>query len=270
MSHQMMLITSTQNKLYKKFKSLNLKKNREIEGLFILEGQRYVDTALAMGYVFDAIIFDGSTWEAQVESNKDQMYLKSCPVYTMTSTMIKELTQTEQSQGIIGISHIQTNGFDIESFGHNVLFLDRIQDPGNLGTIIRTADAAGFNTILMAKGTVDPYNPKVVRSTAGSILNVRLLEVNEKIGALNSMKESGFRVVVTALEHASDYNEPKNYGEKNCIVIGNEANGVSSEIIDIADVRVKIPIVGKAESLNASVAAALMMYKAREIMDGRS
>lgn len=260
----MMLITSTQNKLFKKFKSLNLKKNRESERLFILEGQRYIDSALSLGYAFEAIIFDHLTWEEQVANNKQHVYLDACQVYVLTEALIKELTQTEQTQGIIGISKIIDNRFDMDSFDDNVLFLDRIQDPGNLGTIIRTADAAGFNTLLMAKGTVDPYNPKVVRSTAGSILNIRLIEMDDKLNALINMKEAGFKIIVTALENTSDYNLAENYGMKNCIVIGNEANGVSNEILEIADVRVKIPIIGKAESLNASVAAALMMYKIRE------
>lgn len=260
-----MIITSTQNKLFKKFKSLSLKKNREKEGLFILEGQKYIDTAIEIGEAFDAILIDDMTWESQIINKKDRFYLNACPVYVLPEKLLKELTQTEQSQGIIGISQIRQNPFDVCTLGDNVLFLDRIQDPGNLGTIIRTADAAGFNTLLLAHGTVDPYNPKVVRSTAGSVLNIRLIEVDDAVATLNMLTLEGYKIIVTALENYLDYGDLNIYGRKNCIVIGNEANGVSKQVMELADVRVKIPIMGKAESLNASVAAALMMYKVHEI-----
>lgn len=279
MSETVLEIASSQNKTFKKFKSLTLKKYRERELLFLMEGQRYIDTAINNDVAFEAILFDEQTWQHAIDDVSKQEYMRSAQVYILVESLFQELSQTEQSQGIIGVLQIpanqslvhalETHQNTINHDSHkNIIMLDRIQDPGNLGTIIRTADAAGIDTILLVKGTVDPYNPKVVRSTAGSILYVNLIEVDDSIETIEILKSNGYRVVVTALENAKDYNDVSSYGEKNCLVIGNEANGVSDHFIQSSDSRVKIPIIGQAESLNASVAAGIMMYKLQSL-DGK-
>jgi TrmH family RNA methyltransferase len=279
LSESILEIASSQNKTFKKFKSLTLKKYREKESLFLMEGQRYIDTAIKNRVRFVAILFDNETWNLSIDSDLKRHYLEVAQVYILSEGLFKELSQTEQSQGIIGVLHIPENQNLTHHFENaresqnldsnkNIIMLDRIQDPGNLGTIIRTADAAGIDTILLVKGTVDPYNPKVVRSTAGSILYVKLIEVDDSIETIEILKSNGYRVVVTALENAKDYNDVSSYGEKNCLVIGNEANGVSEHFIQSSDSRVKIPIIGQAESLNASVAAGIMMYKLQSL-DGK-
>ena len=279
MSGSILEIASSQNKSFKKFKSLTLKKYREKESLFLMEGQRYIDTAIKNNVVFEAILFDNETWNLSIDSDLKHHYLNVAQIYILTEGLFKELSQTEQSQGIIGVLQIPDNQNLTHYFEtaresqnmenkKNMIMLDRIQDPGNLGTIIRTADAAGIDTILLVKGTVDPYNPKVVRSTAGSILYVHLIEVDDSIETIEILKSNGYHVVVTALENAKDYNDVSSYGEKNCLVIGNEANGVSEHFIQSSDSRVKIPIIGQAESLNASVAAGIMMYKL-QALDGK-
>lgn len=279
MSESILEIASSQNKTFKKFKSLALKKYREKESLFLMEGQRYIDTAINNNVSFDAILFDNETWNHTIDKDSKLLYLKVAQVYVLTEVLFKELSQTEQSQGIIGVLQISEKQSLIQimetiedsksKVSHkNIIMLDRIQDPGNLGTIIRTADAAGLSTILLVKGTVDPYNPKVVRSTAGSILYVNLIEVDDSIETIQTLKSHGYHIVVTALERAKDYNDASSYGEKNCLVIGNEANGVSNHFIQSSDSRVKIPIFGQAESLNASIAAGIMMYKLQSL-DGK-
>ena len=279
MSESILEIASSQNKSFKKFKSLTMKKYREKESLFLMEGQRYIDTAIKNKVSFVAILFDSETWNFSIDSDLKRHYLKVAQVYILSEGLFKELSQTEQSQGIIGVLQIPehqnlTHFFEIAresqnlESNKNIIMLDRIQDPGNLGTIIRTADAAGIDTILLVKGTVDPYNPKVVRSTAGSILYVNLLEVDDSVETIEILKLNGYHVVVTALENARDYNDASSYTEKNCLVIGNEANGVSEHFIQSSDSRVKIPIIGQAESLNASVAAGIMMYKLQSL-DGK-
>lgn len=272
MSETVLVIASSQNKTFKKFKSLTMKKYREIESQFLMEGQRYIDTALKNAVSFDAILFDEATWNHSIDHDLKQRYTKATQVYILAEALFKELSQTEQSQGIIGVlpvpkqkSLIQKLESIQDSNPTNLLMLDRIQDPGNLGTIIRTADAAGLDTILLIKGTVDPYNPKVVRSTAGSILYVNLIEVDDSIETVMTLKAYGYHIIVTALENANDYNDLTSYGENNCLVIGNEANGVSDMFIQSSDSRVKIPIVGHAESLNASIAAGIMMYKLQSL-----
>lgn len=276
MSETILEIASSQNKTFKKFKSLTLKKYREREALFLMEGQRYIDTAIKNDIAFEAIIFDEQTWHHAIDDVSKQEYMHSAQVYILVESLFQELSQTEQSQGIIGVLHMPANRSLLHALDtiqnpinhdrhKNIIMLDRIQDPGNLGTIIRTADAAGIDTILLVKGTVDPYNPKVVRSTAGSILYVKLIEVEDSIETIEILKSNGYHVVVTALENAKDYNDISSYGEKNCLVIGNEANGVSDLFIKSSDSRVKIPIIGQAESLNASVAAGIMMYKLQSL-----
>lgn len=249
-------ITSAQNAQYKNAKQLRVKKYREKQQKFLLEGSRYIETAVATGRKCHALF-------KVKESNFE---LSDIPTYILTNELFDALSGTENSQGVIGVFDIkEPMHLDcIEPSVGNILFLDRIQDPGNLGTMIRTADASGIRLVLLAKGTVDVYNDKVVRSAAGSLLNVECLYVDSSESALNMLKQKGFNLVVTALRGAVDYNLKTNYRETNCLVIGNEANGVSDEIISMADVVVKIPISGEAESLNASVAAGIMMYKIKE------
>ena len=134
-----------------------------------------------------------------------------------------------------------------------------MQDPGNLGTIIRTADSANLNQIIISKTSADPYNPKVVRSTMGAIFRVNIIETENIVEELKKAQENGFKVMVTALDSSESIY--KTEFNKKVIVIGNEANGVSKEVQIIADEKVKIPMLGKTESLNASVAAGIMIYE---------
>ena len=266
-NHSVFEIASAQNKTFKRFRSLLNKKYREIEKCFLMEGQRYVDTAIDNQFLMDAIIVSEQFWNEQLDEINKTRYLAKSDIYVLSKALFQELTQTEQSQGILGVfSYFKKDEKNLEAqidhFGCvNLLFLDRIQDPGNMGTIIRTADAAGIQHILLSKGSVDPYNPKVIRSTAGSILNVNLYELEDSELAISMLKSSGFHLVVTALEDSKDYDDLSNYTNKNCLVIGNEANGVSDSLLKSADSRVKIPILGGAESLNAAIAAGIMMYK---------
>jgi len=260
----MLEITSAQNKVFKRYKSLLIKKNREEEGLFLLEGRRYVDTALQSNRCVEALLFSNTFWDLLSEKERTA-YSDRCSVTRIADEIFKELIQTEQSQGILGIMQMPKFLWELTDISvddsEDILLLDRIQDPGNLGTIIRTADATGIRFILLIKGTVDPFNPKVLRSTAGSILNVRLVMVDSYTEALSYLKAIGYRILSTALEGALDYDTDGLYGLKNCLIIGNEANGISPELLEASDTKIKLPIIGMAESLNASVAAGVMMYK---------
>lgn len=269
MNKQPNLIQSNQNKTFKKFKALTLKKYREAENAYLLEGERYVRTALEINHPFLGVIVEQKYW-TQLSEEIQNYFLSKTEIYIMPSELFNEIVQTEQSQGIVGViekrSHLTLESLnDIESYKNieidQFIWLDRIQDPGNLGTIIRTADASGFKNIILGKGTVDPYNPKVVRSTAGSLLNVNFIEVSDEETLVNWLKSKSINLIVTALENSTNYMDDINYRTLNCLVIGNEANGVSDYLQSQADVRVVIPIYGGAESLNASVAAGIMMYR---------
>lgn len=246
-------ITSPQNKTFKSAKMLLQKKYREKERKFLLEGLRYIVTALEKGHVCHGVFADDEAAVAELDT-------EALNVYVLGRDMFRALSGTEHSQGVIGL-FAMTEDAGIEGVEGDVLFLDRVSDPGNLGTMIRTADAAGIVDLVLAKGSVDCYNDKVLRSAAGSILNVRCHYVEDACDAVDALKAKGYRLVVTALREAVPYDAPEVFGALNCLVIGNEASGVSEALINRADVVAKIPIFGEAESLNAAVAAGIMMYK---------
>ena len=147
----------------------------------------------------------------------------------------------------------------IDMSANFILALDNLQDPGNLGTIIRTADAANLKQIIVSKDTVDAYSPKVIRSTMGAIFRVQIVEVDNLKETLQNLQKSNFKIVTTLLQTENSIYDI-NY-QKKVVVIGNEANGVEKEIQEMSDYKVKIPMLGKTESLNASVAASIMIYE---------
>ena len=261
----MIEITSPQNKWIKLAKSLATKKYREKEQKFLLEGLRTVTLAIETGQKCHAMLVSK---DALTQNVKIFDFEEIAQLYFVETSLFKEISHTENSQGVIGIMSIPDKMSD-EAFLemlkeeeiNSLIMLDRLQDPGNMGTVIRTTDAAGFSYVILNKGCVDVYNEKVVRSTVGSILNVRFVETDQPHAMIKKLKSLGYNIVVTSLRDSKDYKEDDNYSEKNCLVIGNEANGVSEELIGTADVCVKIPIYGKAESLNAAVAAGIMMYR---------
>ena len=141
------------------------------------------------------------------------------------------------------------------------MVLDRLQDPGNIGTIIRTAEAAGFHALIAIKGTGDIYSPKTARAAAGSLLRVDVFEGMETAEAIRLCTEKGLRIIASDLDGAVDYTEADLHGNI-ALVIGNEGSGVSGQIRGAADTKVKIPMEGNIESLNAAAAAAVLMYEA--------
>ena len=147
-----------------------------------------------------------------------------------------------------------------EEYGEKIFALDNVQDPGNVGTIIRTLDSAGINTLLLSETCADEYNTKVIRSTMGAIFRVKTYRESNLKEKLESLKKQGYKIIVTDLDTEANLFEYA-FPSKTIVVIGNESKGVSEEIKNIADVKVKIPMVGKTESLNAGVAASLMAYE---------
>ena len=140
-----------------------------------------------------------------------------------------------------------------------IVALDDVQDPGNLGTILRTVDSIGLNQIIVSKETADAFNPKVVRSTMGAIFRIKVIEVEDLKEAIKVIKKHHFKLMVTSLQTENSIYDID--FRKKIIVIGNESNGVSNEIQNMADEKAKIPMLGKTESLNASVAAGIVMYE---------
>ena len=179
-------------------------------------------------------------------------------IYEISDNLFKELISTENPQGILAV--INMNIMPLKANGDFYLLCDKFQDPGNLGTIIRTAHAAGVLGIILTKGTVDIYNEKTIRSTMGSIFYIPIHYDDDNLSLVKSLKEDGFNLVVTSLDTDKNFFE-KDLRGKIILTVGNEGNGVSEEVLDLADTKVKIPMPGNAESLNVAIATSIIMYE---------
>lgn len=259
------MITSKDNEKIKYTKSLLKSKNRVKESKFIIEGYRILTLALECNAEID-YVFINEDFERKNEHLKLLSMLENneVKVYKTTNKNFKELVDTENTQGIIGVINFKEKNIEqsINSSQNFVLVLDRIQDPGNMGTIIRTADAAGVDAIIALKGCVDIYNPKVIRSTMGSIFDMNIIQCTQE-EAIENLKANSFSIVSSYLDTDNFYNTV-DYNNKVALVIGNEANGINDELIYKSDILVKIPIYGKAESLNAAISSAILMYEIKK------
>lgn len=258
----MNIIQSSQNNTIKEIKALHLKKNRDAQGLFFVEGIRFVNDAVENGQTIIKVIISDKLENLNGGSELIKKVTSACDdCYIVPEKLFKEISDTQTPQGVLAVLKKREFAFnDVIEQGNSLVILDSLQDPGNVGTIIRTADAAGVSAVLMSKGCVDLYSPKVLRSTMGSVFHMPIFEglhINETISML---KQSGYKVIASHLAGENNYFEEDLTG-KSAIIIGNEANGISDETAQLADRLVKIPMPGKAESLNVSVAASVMIYE---------
>lgn len=255
----MQKITSKDNEFIKHVKKLKDKKYRDSSNEYVIEGIKLVTEALQEKAPIKQIILCDDC-EKNAFIPKDLMYeiAKQECIY-VTEKIFKYLSEVQTPQGILAI--IEKRGQEIEiDYSQDVMVaLDEIQDPGNLGTILRTVDSIGLTQILVSKGTADAYNPKVVRSTMGAIFRVKIIECENLKNTLKEIKKHKFKIVVSSLQTENTIYDT-NYHKK-VIVIGNEANGVEPEIQNLADEKIKIPMLGKTESLNASVATGIILYE---------
>lgn len=253
-----MLITSKDNKVVKDIKKLKEKKARN--NLFVVEGFKMIDEAIKEKQKIDLIVMN-ENFKDDKDFNRVNELLKKHNIKNIevTNSIFKTLTDVVTPQGVLAIVNKNDIENDIDYSQEYFLVLDEIQDPGNLGTIIRTADAAGIKQIIVSKNTVDCYSSKVIRSTMGSIFRIKIIEVDNLVEELKTLQKKNVKIVVTSLDANKSIYEI-NYN-RTAVVIGNEANGVSKEVQKVADEKVKIPMLGKSESLNAGIAAGIMMYE---------
>ncbi len=256
-------ITSSSNNTIKHVKSLKKKKYRERYNEFIVEGLRILEHGIKNNAMFSGIFYSDE-FEDNLEASKLLSYIneKDIPVYKLDRKIFKEIADTENPQGILAT--VIKKDYQIHNIinkdNFTIVILDRLQDPGNLGTIIRTSDAAGVDAVVITKGCVDVYNEKTVRSTMGSIFTIPILKIDDINDFIDNLIEKKINIVSTTLD-SNFYHYDINYGKKNAIIIGNEGNGIDEEIIHKSNIKVKIPMMGKAESLNASVAAGIIIYE---------
>jgi TrmH family RNA methyltransferase len=256
-------ISSGQNQVIKEIKALKEKKYREQKGLFFIEGIRFIEEAIKEKEVIAKILISDKLTEAKGGSDILKRLKESncCDIYTVPNKLYMEVTDTENPQGILAV--LSKKSVDIEEVYDNKNFfvvLDSIQDPGNMGTIIRTADAAGATAVIVSKGCVDVYNPKVLRSTMGSIFHLPICYCEDILQTLQSLKDKGITLCAAHLNGSKSYYDLA-YKDNIAIIVGNEANGISDSVSAISNELVKIPMEGKSESLNASVAAGLLIYE---------
>ena len=255
-----MLITSKDNEFIKHLKKLKEKKYREEYSEFIVEGIKMIQEAIDEGSeIKHIIICDDCKTQGSFSSEFLYEIAKYNCVY-VTEKIFSGITDVMNPQGILAIIDKKNKSDDIDYNSNLFLILDDIQDPGNMGTILRTADSINLKQIIVSKGTADCYNPKVVRSTMGAIFRVNVIECEDLKKIIKEMKKRKIKVYATDLAtnksiYDADY-------KKSAIVIGNEANGVSKEILELADEKIKIPMTGKTESLNAAVATGIILYEA--------
>lgn len=259
-----MLITSKDNSTIKEIKKLKEKKYRKEK--FLVEGIKMVKEAIQENANIELIVLrEGTKLDFYNHNNIEKKELKF-NVIEVSEKVFNELTDVVAPQGVLAVIKKKNNNQAekniselIDYNADYILALDGIQDPGNLGTILRTADSANLKQIIVSKDTVDAFSPKVIRSTMGAIYRINIIEVENLVQVLEETKKKGFEVVTTDLQTDKSIYDI-NYNKK-VVVIGNEANGVSKEVKEIADYRVIIPMLGKTESLNASVAAGIMIYE---------
>ena len=244
-----MIITSKDNEIIKNIKKLKEKKYRLDS--YIVEGIKMVKEAINENQEIALI--------AIREDFKIDFDTKKIKIVTISNKIFNDISDVKTPQGILSVIKKNQNN-QIETNQEYILALDSLQDPGNMGTIIRTADSANINQIIINKTTVDPYSPKVIRSTMGAIYRTNIIEVEDLKATLKEMKLKGFQIITTDLKATQSIYDI-NYNNKTVVVIGNEANGVSQEILQTADKKVIIPMLGKTESLNASIAASIMIYE---------
>ena len=255
----MQRITSKENEFVKQVKKLKDKKYRDMANQFIIEGIKLVAEAIQEKAPIKQIILCDDC-EKNETIPKELMYeIAKYECIYVTQKIFNYLSEVQTPQGILAIIEKRDKDVAIDYTQDILVTLDNVQDPGNLGTILRTVDSIGLTQILVSKGTADVYNPKVVRSTMGAIFRVKIIECDDLRQTLKEVKKHKFKIVVSSLE-TQDTIYQIHY-DKKIIVIGNEANGVEEKIQEIADEKVKIPMLGKTESLNASVATGIILYE---------
>ncbi|MBO5414168.1 MAG: RNA methyltransferase [Bacilli bacterium] len=238
-----MVITSLTNQEVKYLDKLKQRKYRELEKKFLVEGEHLVEEAIKKSVLDKIIVLENSNF------NFDY------PKVEVTEEVMKKISSLDTPPNIIGLC----NMLQEDEIGSKVLILDTIQDPGNLGTIIRSAVAFNVDTIILSENTVDLYNPKVIRSTQGMIFHINIVRRN-LIEEINNLKTRNIPIYTTNVESGEDIKNVKDIS-KYALIVGNEGNGVRNDIATLADHNIYISMNSKVESLNVGVATSILLYE---------
>ena len=262
----MIRLTGSQNPIIKEVRALKNKSSRDEKGLFFIEGARFVAEALKeeleIRYIIVSEAFSSAGGSGELLKKIAESSFNS---YVVPDSLFDSISDTRTPQGILAVldmkrKQLKDAAFEETTHDGLIVILDSIKDPGNMGTIIRTADAAGCTAVIVPEGCVDVFNPKVLRSTMGSIFHVPVYYSSSITEAMNIVGDAGFLLCASHLEGSVSIYETDLSGNV-ALIIGSEAEGISSETAENADILIRIPMEGRAESLNASVAAGVMIFE---------
>lgn len=249
-----MLLTSLQNPKLKALRSLHSRKGRKQSGSFLLETSKLVQEAFKSRWPLDEV-FATEEWVARYGA------VEGVPLTLVSERLFSQLVTTESPEGVVAVARLPEESELPEPTGTAFYVVaDALQDPGNLGTIIRTADAVGATAVLVGPGTVDPYSPKVVRATMGSLFHLPVLVRPALYDDLAKLKAQGVSLFATALRTDRSVYDLDLAGPL-AWMVGNEGSGLTPEAVALATEAVSLPMPGQAESLNASVATAVCLYE---------
>ena len=252
----------SKEKLKELFK-LKTKKGRTQEGKFLIEGLRLCEEAANSFWSIESVLYTQS-FEEKTRGKKllQKLQKLNFRMIQVKYHDLQKLSDTETAQGIMCV--VKTMNHSIEDLWKKnfelIVTLDGIRDPGNVGTLIRTADAFGVDGVILSNDTVEPYNPKVVRSTMGSIFHLPILDEIDLEKTIPELKKRKFKILGTDVKAGKSlYN--LDYSGKICLLMGSEAEGLNKNLIELSDEIIHIPIYGKAESLNVAVAGGIILYE---------
>ena len=249
-------IRSKDNKIWKRCEQLTMRKYRDRSGLYLIEGENLLDEAIRNHVRIETVLVREDCQKALPPEAADKAFL-------LDARLFDKLAQTVTSQGILAVAakaEVRKEDF-IGLPGSNFIVLDRLQDPGNIGTILRTADAAGYRLAILMKGTADVYAPKVVRAATGSLFRMPVVSMASTEELVEFTRAAGKKLTATCLDAQRCYYD-EDLTHDIALVIGNEGSGVAPALIESSELRIKIPMQGNIESLNAAVAAGVLMYEA--------
>ena len=258
------IIVSPQNKFIKLAASLKLKKYRDELGLFIVEGVRLVEEAAHSNWLIETCIYTSEALQQErVQGILTGLQAKNCRMIQVPAIIYDKITDTKAPQGIMAI--VQKYAYqisDVLASGKQpfLVVLDELQDPGNVGTIIRTAAAAGSTGVILTKGCTDVFASKAVRASMGSIFHIPIFEGLTNREIVSYMAQHEIDILATSLESSNVYFKV-NLNKSIAVVFGNEGNGVSHELLEQAQDRLYIPLLGQVESLNVAASAAIILYE---------
>ena len=252
-------ITSVKNPTVRGLRELKNRRAREESGLILVEGEVMIREALGCGLKMHDLLAD-----ERHEALARELETRGARCFCVPRSILETVCETRTPQGVCA-SFTAPEPLSVDALPDVVVALDGVQDPGNVGTIWRTADAAGFQGLLLGEGSADPLSPKVLRAAMGSGFRLPFYQAAPLSDALISLSGRGYTIIASDLG-GEDFYRRADPGSRMVLVIGNEARGISDAVRQCADMRVKLPMRGGAESLNAAIAAAILMY---DLMNAR-